>query len=489
MKREGLKFKGKGVRVRITKISVKGLFGMFDHEIPLNQESRITIVHGPNGVGKTVLMRMVHGLFNFEYEYIGRIPFEQLSMDFEDGTGITVEKGKISEGEDKAKTLHINCVTDNGEKRSPFDLVVSEKSFLFASVKTTLPELTAVYMTNGRLFWAENMDQQKIDEEIAKEKTRWGSKSKHTDSFVEAIAKSIVLSKHRPAILATEDLLERNPEIHNEVYGELPEWFKTIQINANTNFISTSRLLAEIAERDETKLNLDNRTMSYADGDAIDMIKHNYKSRENDPSFVYFPGALPAASEVELIFEPPEEIHEIDSINTKIAELQEFLADNLSYPSQRFGSLAQEAIEDLESEKLDYMPYTFYEAEKLAEMLNNRFLFKSFDVSTDNYTIDLLSESDGARIPFAALSSGEQQLLILYYQLVVKSSPDTLVMIDEPELSMNVVWQRNFLKDLQRIIELRKFDVLIATHSPQIIHDKWDWMVPLGEKLDSEDAD
>ena len=57
-------------------------------------------------------------------------------------------------------------------------------------------------------------------------------------------------------------------------------------------------------------------------------------------------------------------------------------------------------------------------------------------------------------------------------------------MIDEPELSMNVVWQRNFLKDLQRIIELRNFDVLIATHSPQIIHDKWDWMVALGEKMD-----
>ena len=57
-------------------------------------------------------------------------------------------------------------------------------------------------------------------------------------------------------------------------------------------------------------------------------------------------------------------------------------------------------------------------------------------------------------------------------------------MIDEPELSMNVVWQRNFLKDLQRIIELRKFDVLIATHSPMIIHDKWDWVVHLGEKVD-----
>ena len=55
--------------MRITKISVKGLFGMFDHEIPLNQESRITIIHGPNGVGKTVLAADAsRTMFNYEYE-------------------------------------------------------------------------------------------------------------------------------------------------------------------------------------------------------------------------------------------------------------------------------------------------------------------------------------------------------------------------------------------------------------------------------------
>ena len=68
--------------------------------------------------------------------------------------------------------------------------------------------------------------------------------------------------------------------------------------------------------------------------------------------------------------------------------------------------------------------------------------------------------------------------------LLFEIESDSLVMIDEPELSLNVVWQRNFLRDLQRIIELRKFDVLIATHSPMIIHDKWDWVVHLGEKVD-----
>ena len=60
-------------------------------------------------------------------------------------------------------------------------------------------------------------------------------------------------------------------------------------------------------------------------------------------------------------------------------------------------------------------------------------------------------------------------------------------MIDEPEISLNVVWQRRFLDDLERIVELRDFDVLIATHSPQIISDKWDWMVALGESESDDD--
>ena len=64
--------------MRISKVSVKGLFGKFDHEIPLNQESRITIIHGPNGVGKTVtLLELVQGLFNYDYELLGETPFDE----------------------------------------------------------------------------------------------------------------------------------------------------------------------------------------------------------------------------------------------------------------------------------------------------------------------------------------------------------------------------------------------------------------------------
>jgi predicted ATP-binding protein involved in virulence len=38
--------------MRIQQISVNGLFGIFDHVIPLNMDERITIIHGPNGFEK-----------------------------------------------------------------------------------------------------------------------------------------------------------------------------------------------------------------------------------------------------------------------------------------------------------------------------------------------------------------------------------------------------------------------------------------------------
>jgi len=43
---------------RLTKIEVVNLFGIFKHTIPLNLTDRITIIHGPNGYGKTVLLSL-----------------------------------------------------------------------------------------------------------------------------------------------------------------------------------------------------------------------------------------------------------------------------------------------------------------------------------------------------------------------------------------------------------------------------------------------
>ena len=38
---------------RLQRVVVDGLFRTYDHEIELNLADRVTLLHGPNGVGKT----------------------------------------------------------------------------------------------------------------------------------------------------------------------------------------------------------------------------------------------------------------------------------------------------------------------------------------------------------------------------------------------------------------------------------------------------
>src|SRR5262245_35447091 len=76
--------------MRVKGISVKKLFGVFDHSIPLNMEERITIIHGPNGFGKTIMLRMLDGFFNSRYAVWRTTPFEEFRIDFEDESYVRI---------------------------------------------------------------------------------------------------------------------------------------------------------------------------------------------------------------------------------------------------------------------------------------------------------------------------------------------------------------------------------------------------------------
>ncbi|HLP46457.1 MAG TPA: AAA family ATPase [Candidatus Kapabacteria bacterium] len=78
--------------MKVIKIEVKKLFGVFDHEIPLNAAEHITIIHGPNGYGKTILLTMVNAVFNSQYSRLFKIPFSELMIDFDDNSTLSVKK-------------------------------------------------------------------------------------------------------------------------------------------------------------------------------------------------------------------------------------------------------------------------------------------------------------------------------------------------------------------------------------------------------------
>ena len=91
----------------------------------------------------------------------------------------------------------------------------------------------------------------------------------------------------------------------------------------------------------------------------------------------------------------------------------------------------------------------------------------------------IATNKNGVRVPLSALSSGEQHILVLFYELLFLAPEGTLVLIDEPEISMHILWQKEMVEDIVRIAAIAKLDVVMATHSPYIAGERSDLMVPM----------
>ncbi len=434
--------------MRITKIAVKGLFGMFDHEIPLNQESRITIVHGPNGVGKTVLMRMVHGLIHYDYNLLRSIPFEKMVVEFDVGDVAVISKElSYSSYLSDSQKLSIRYLDGTDALYEPFEPKWLDTDILNNEIKKRHPHLQRVAW-QGESYWFNE--------------SRFGPEFRGRLTLYDAITIEYFKYEHT--------------ELFATLVGEEPAWLQDIQIETMTKMINVGRLEDAII---------------YGRNFARGLPSYSEKFGE-EVETVHVPYPAPAIEQLDIKFDNLELNHILDA-RARIRQLLQISEETDDFEtSEVLKSTVGQLVDRLERREYFQQLITF------EDIINERLLFKSLHLMSKNeiyekeedapwYTkndgIEFLADNDET-LSLSDLSSGEQHILSLYFQLIFEIPPDTLVMIDEPELSMNVVWQRNFLKDLQRIIELRKFDVLIATHSPQIIHDKWDWMVPLGEPVD-----
>jgi energy-coupling factor transporter ATP-binding protein EcfA2 len=95
--------------------------------------------------------------------------------------------------------------------------------------------------------------------------------------------------------------------------------------------------------------------------------------------------------------------------------------------------------------------------------IGNKHLVLSRRIGRRNIQVRIDTES----ISLAALSSGEKQLLqILLETLAVEES---VIMIDEPELSLHPDWQKRLIGSMRRVNSTGQF--LLATHSPELMID------------------
>ena len=109
---------------------------------------------------------------------------------------------------------------------------------------------------------------------------------------------------------------------------------------------------------------------------------------------------------------------------------------------------------------------------KVFEEINGIFEILELDVklseiSKDENSMPIFTDSSGKKFGINELSSGEKQLFLRTLAIKMLEPENSIIMIDEPELSLHPKWQQKIV-DVYRKIG-RNNQIILATHSPHIL--------------------
>jgi len=133
--------------------------------------------------------------------------------------------------------------------------------------------------------------------------------------------------------------------------------------------------------------------------------------------------------------------------------------------SKRYQSdaILRHVVDDIESVE-EQIEQSMHPKNKLQEIISKMFINKVIDFSGRNISV---ANTDGSDVNLASLSAGEKHLLwIMVETLLVNEST---VLIDEPELSMHIDWQKTLISSMRQVNPSAQ--LILATHSPEIMSD------------------
>ena len=106
------------------------------------------------------------------------------------------------------------------------------------------------------------------------------------------------------------------------------------------------------------------------------------------------------------------------------------------------------------------------EIDNFVKTVNGFLRRKKFTYYSDKGLV--LEGRNGRLDDYAMLSSGERHLLTLLAQVTLAAPNTTLIIIDEPEISLGLDWQRKILNALINLMPDKNIKLLVASHSMQV---------------------
>ena len=381
-------------------IEIRKLFGRFDYRFLL-LEDHITILTGPNGFGKSTIIRCLNALGNSNLKFFLELEFVEFKV-ISSKKSLSIEKtqnGLRINGEE----IDGKYILSRGKGQNPGDDQNIHQ--IYTDILRALNDfLGNVYFIAEQRLIHENANRT-INRTINRMESYYSALYNETEKVVE-------IPKRLKQKIA--DIGVAYSGKANSLDSTYPErLFRQKCGITEKEFHINMNLMKEKIEK------LDRYGIS--DIKALDNVEFNPEDAR--ALKVYF-----------------------DDFNEKYDVYRDFL------------------------ERLDYF----------GEIVNSRFMFKQLVISRE-YGLKIIDIDTKRKIPLTNLSSGEKEIIVLFYTLLFEIPDGVLLLIDEPEISLHIAWQRLFMKDLKKIVQMKNLRAVIATHSPQIVSGNRDIQVDLGE--------
>lgn len=451
--------------MKIEEVKVGGLFGHFDYCIKLN--NAVTIIHGPNGCGKTTVFRIIDAIFNKKPEKIADVDFSYIIFSFSDGRSLRVERN-VKTLPDRLKKMkkHVNFIYAISSAEGVVEFQQNSKEMVLKFLAHSAPKISRF------IPWIRRLD---------------------TDTWMDA---------QENTQITTEQLIERYGDylfeyLEHSAFSDyvIPDEVASLINEVDVRLISADRLVVQTTTKGrygENDIKIERQVSLFADELATrihDVIQQYAElAQEKDRTFLYRVIRQTSCMTLEQIKEKMIELEEKrkDFVDAGILEDSK---DEMNI-NELIGAISEDEgaylkilslhVADTE-EKLNVLSELAASINLFRRWIDNSFNYKHIRFSKKCGFQFVSTYSDTVISP-DKLSSGEQHELVMFYDLIFNTSKKALVLIDEPELSLHVKWQLDYVDELMRIVEIVGFSTILATHSPQIINGKWNMVASLSRK-------
>ena len=124
----------------------------------------------------------------------------------------------------------------------------------------------------------------------------------------------------------------------------------------------------------------------------------------------------------------------------------------------------------IQVQRKEFAPFERYLDAVNGFLEGKRLVLRSDEAGGHHVPVRVLIEfDDGSTSSLRSLSSGERQIVSMLYAATYLSGKDSVVLIDEPEISLHIDWQRLLLKRMAQ--QLGDRQIIVCTHAPEIAGD------------------